>query len=367
MLIFAVVHFKLSRNVFILIACHLILVFCLNYVLFSPNYFGDQFRYLGAVMFLRSGFFNFINLKISTVNFAGFLLALLPVPIMNSIYALSMANVFLFVVGYIFLVKKGILRGFNKLFYLLYPSLALYSAMALRDMWIAVFMLWSIYFVSKKKYLLSIVVILPLIFIKIQNILIFILSLSIYVIFIKNKGYQSKILMTVVFIIFLLSFMSFFSIEKINLFRSAMYMENIATASGSELTTDSFVPIKNVADLARIGTTNIFYFMFKPFVWESRKPMQLIQSIENIVMAWIFLKLFLLKRKYRVKSEFLRFLTIYIIIAFAIYGMVVFNFGTAVRYKFPFVLVFIVFYYYELVRNQPLILKEKIFNLGKGK
>jgi hypothetical protein len=146
-----------------------------------------------------------------------------------------------------------------------------------------------------------------------------------------------------------------------------MYTENLATASGSEKATDSFVPINNIVDLVRIGSVNVVYFMFKPFVWESRKPMQLIQSVENLFMAWIFLKLFLLKRKYRVKSDFLRFLTIYIVIGFAIYGLVVFNFGTAVRYKFPFVLVFIVYFYYELVAKQPLILKEKFFHIGKGK
>ena len=49
-----------------------------------------------------------------------------------------------------------------------------------------------------------------------------------------------------------------------------------------------------------------------------------------------------------------------------IYGLVVFNFGTVVRYKFPYVVVFVVFYYYELLRRQPLVINEKIFSLGKG-
>jgi hypothetical protein len=367
MLIFAVVHFKLSRNVFILLAGHLVLVFCLNYVLFSPTYLGDQFTYLSAVTYIRSGVFNvFYPIALKT-HVAGALMAVTPVPIMNSIYALSMANVFLFVAVYILLLKKGILRGFNKLFYLLYPSLALYSAVALRDMWIAVFMCWSVWLVYKKKYLLSVLVSLPLIFIKFQNLLIFILSLFIFQLFFQRKVSRNRLVMIIVFVVIIALSQSFFSINKINFYRRAMYTENLATASGSEKATDSFVPINNIVDLVRIGSVNVVYFMFKPFVWESRKPMQLIQSVENLFMAWIFLKLFLLKRKYRVKSDFLRFLTIYIVIGFAIYGLVVFNFGTAVRYKFPFVLVFIVYFYYELVAKQPLILKEKFFHIGKGK
>ncbi|OGI10773.1 MAG: hypothetical protein A2Y40_05005 [Candidatus Margulisbacteria bacterium GWF2_35_9] len=367
LLILLVVKFRLSHNVFLLLAGHLMLVFCLNYVLFSPHYLGDQFQYLEAVTFIRSGFFNFLHIQISTVSMAGIFMALTPIPIANSIYALSMGNVLVYIISYIVLLRKGILKGFNKLFYLLYPSFALYSAVALRDMWITVFMLWSLYFVSKKKNALSVLVMLPLILIKPQNILIYVLSLVLYVVFIVKGAHKSKLVMVAVFSVFLIGFMSFFSVEKINFFRGAMYAENMRTENAADLTMDAYVPINNTVDLVRMGFTNAVYFMFKPFIWESRKPLQLVQSIENIVLAFIFIRLFLIKRKYKVKSAFLSFLVLYILIAFGIYGLVVFNFGTAVRYKFPYVVVFVVFYYYELLRRQPLIINEKIFSLGKGK
>jgi hypothetical protein len=41
----------------------------------------------------------------------------------------------------------------------------------------------------------------------------------------------------------------------------------------------------------------------------------------------------------------------YIVIAFGIYGLVVFNFGTAVRYKFPFILILIIGMAYEVYLN----------------
>ena len=39
---------------------------------------------------------------------------------------------------------------------------------------------------------------------------------------------------------------------------------------------------------------------------------------------------------------------VYIVAAFGIYGLVVFNFGTAVRYKFPFIIIAVVGMAYEL-------------------
>ena len=50
---------------------------------------------------------------------------------------------------------------------------------------------------------------------------------------------------------------------------------------------------------------------------------------------------------------------VYIVAAFSIYGLVVFNFGTAVRYKFPFILILVVGMAYELY------LKHGIFFLIK--
>ena len=51
---------------------------------------------------------------------------------------------------------------------------------------------------------------------------------------------------------------------------------------------------------------------------------------------------------------------VYIVAAFSIYGLVVFNFGTAVRYKFPFILIVVIGIAYELY------LRHGKFILNKG-
>ena len=50
---------------------------------------------------------------------------------------------------------------------------------------------------------------------------------------------------------------------------------------------------------------------------------------------------------------------LYLIAAFSIYGLVIFNYGTAVRYKFPFVLIIVIGMAYELyLRHGRLILNK---------
>jgi hypothetical protein len=86
----------------------------------------------------------------------------------------------------------------------------------------------------------------------------------------------------------------------------------------------------------------------KPLPWEIGNSLQLIQSIENILLL-IFLILFT-KKAYN-ESAFLTFKwLLFLIISLTIYGVVVYNFGTAVRYKFPFIVVYVIGLSYDLYK-----------------
>ncbi len=368
LLIFICVKMKLSRNIFILLLGHLVLVFFLNYFLFDPFLFGDQFQYLSAVIHIRSGLFNFLQVSGSLkMHISALLMSLPPVPFLDSIYALSMANVFVFIVTFLILLKNNVLKGFNKMFYLLYPSLALYSALALRDMIITCFMLLSVYFISKRRYFFSIIAALPLILIKIQNILIYVLSFFVFFVFFKTKGVFVKVVAITSFVIFFMIFKDSFSIEAINLARTGMFYENMKTVQGAASIGSELVIINNYVDLFKLGFESMFSFIFKPLIWQARNPLQLVQSFENIFVGWVIFRLVYLKVKHKINSDLIRFLLVYTIIAFGLYGMVVFNYGTAVRYKFPFVIVFVTFFYYELVRIKPSLRGKPIFFFWRDK
>ena len=76
-------------------------------------------------------------------------------------------------------------------------------------------------------------------------------------------------------------------------------------------------------------------FLFKPFLYEVNNAFQLIQSLINICVV-IFL-FFFTKKCYKIKRVNTLFWLTFLIICFSIYGLVVVNFGTVSRYRFPFI------------------------------
>ena len=102
---------------------------------------------------------------------------------------------------------------------------------------------------------------------------------------------------------------------------------------------------------------NFIYMLLKPLIWEIDNPFQLIQSLENIIVfgmiIWVNCQK-VVNDKIRQKIIFLNCL---IFVSMTINGLVVFNFGSAVRYKFPFIVVYFVFFFY-LLRSDRLILNQ---------
>ena len=94
--------------------------------------------------------------------------------------------------------------------------------------------------------------------------------------------------------------------------------------------------------------------LLKPLIWEVGNPFQLIQSLENIV---IFVMILIINR-YKVHNGKIRekilFLNCLLFVSMTINGLVVFNFGSAVRYKFPFIVVYFVYFFFLLSTDEQL-------------
>ena len=97
--------------------------------------------------------------------------------------------------------------------------------------------------------------------------------------------------------------------------------------------------------------------LFKPFPWEATNLVQLIQSVENIVIAGLIFWILGKRAKTPVIKSKLLFLNILLILSMTIYGLVTFNFGTATRFRFPFIVVYLVFYLY-LLRSDKIIARQ---------
>jgi hypothetical protein len=121
---------------------------------------------------------------------------------------------------------------------------------------------------------------------------------------------------------------------------------------------NSYIPIKTIEEFLVIALQSAPYFMIKPLPWEADSFLQFIQSLENILLVSFLIFIFLKVSRFDKKIALKWFL--FLIASFSIYGLTVFNFGTAVRYKFPVIVILVIGIAYELyLKHGKLILNKQ--------
>ena len=313
--------------------------FFLNDFLFPASYMPDQFKYFEATQRLRDLNFEPIynnNLKLSISNW---IFATIPLPYVETIKSLGFFNRLVATVLIIWLYSSKNLRGWPLLFAIFYPSFLLYSSLALRDTLVLTFMILSIIFYIEKRMLLAIIVSLPLAIIKFQNFFLIIIFFAIHSYFTRGSTiyrYRHLLLVTILAVLapFILTI-----IELVDFYRRALFVEDGGLYS-------SYVHIRTFGEFFFASLQSAPYFLMKPLPWEVDSFLQFIQSIENF-MILIFLIFIFFKASKVDKNIALKWF-LYLIAAFSVYGLVIFNYGTAVRYKFPFVLIIVIGIAYEL-------------------
>ncbi len=333
--------YKVPITYYLIIIFHLFAVFLTNDFLFPISYMPDQPRYFYTAHDIREtlDFLNYYTYEKSgygNVANAGLFFSLFPIPVINSVFSIAIINFMLYALIFIFLYRKGILSSSQSIwFYLLYPSLGLYAAIGGRDTLILIIMILSIYYLYKGRTIISILISSTLIFIKFQNFFIYVLALLLYKLIDQKKIFTLKNIFKFILVgVGFLLFIQAVSIEEIDRFRYNMYMED----GGDPL---QYIPVTGFLDFIITGLTGGIYMLLKPLVWESRNILQLIQSFENLVIFYMIYKI--IQSLKQVHNRFKYFLFFYFFIAMGIYGIVVFNFGTAARYKYTFIVIFILF------------------------
>ncbi|WP_288776244.1 hypothetical protein, partial [uncultured Psychrobacter sp.] len=250
------------------------------------------------------------------------------------------------------LYAKNLFTRVSALVFLLYPSIALYSALSLRDTLIFFFMVLGVVYARQSKPLKSMLSLLPLYMFKFQNFFILIPIILIYFLFKVSKNGMSPIK---AFLILLISSISIIiaapqTIPLINYFRGAMYVEDGGDPKDIEL-------ISGIGDLIQEGITSGLYFLLKPFLWESSSLFVLIQSLENLGI--LLITFLITKRAFTTKPDKLIFWLLFLIFSMSVYGLVVFNYGTAARYRYPFIMIYILFVCADCEINQLFNKKKK--------
>ena len=368
------VYLRLEPLKVVLIFLHIIVIFLLNDVLFEPSYWSDQYRYLSVTKSIRNvivGTLLSIGELISPegifsvgdvlrILLPSYIFAFSPIPFINSVQSIAMINFLLYLLSFFYLKKKRISSNSVDFFFLLYPSFLLYSSLALRETLTTLFMILSLYFlIVEEKKLTAFILMLPLAIIKIQNFLILILAYVVHS-FLRNGSIQRYLILIGVglLVIFLgdhVPLINFF-FEKIDYYRYNLIAENFGY-NWDFMSDYNYQPFTVGFPMILLVLKSFVYMLFKPFPWEATNLVQLIQSVENIVIAGLILWILGKRAKTSVIKKKLLFLNILLILSMTIYGLVTFNFGTAARFRFPFIVVYLVFYLY-LLKSDKIISRQ---------
>lgn len=328
---------KVAPAVQLVLVFHCFLPFVLNGVLFDYAYMPDQYKYWQAFNQIRSGELALSEAFVSgNVEQASAFFALMPFPSAVAPLSLGFFNAFLYVALFYWLYSKKVFSHFSMWFFLLYPSMALYSALALRETLIMVSMVVSVQFAREKRWIPMLISFIPLFLIKFQNFYILAPILTVYLLFgIYRTGMSAgKGVLTAITGIVGLLVSAPVALPLVNRFRVAMFVEDGGDPRDVELISSSL-------DFVLQGMTSAVYFLVKPLPWEASSALQLVQSFENII---IFGLLMLLTRlAWRQSHKKLIFWLLFMLFSMSVYGLVVANFGTSVRYRYPFVIIFVLF------------------------
>jgi len=345
-----------------LVAGHLTAIFLLNDVLFEVSYWPDQTQYLKSAQQIRESIayrpLSVIFEKFGPrIAMSGVVFAFSPLPFINSVQSIAMINFLFYLLSFTYLRKKGISSNSIDFFFLLYPSFLLYSSVALRETLILVFMIFFLYFIIvEEKRIAALFFLLPLLILKIQNFFILVLAYIVYL-FLRKGSIQRYLiffggsLFVTVFGNHIPLINVFF--EKIDYYRWNLIAENFGY-DWSFMEGYDYQPFVAGFSIIPLVIKSFVYMLLKPFPWEVTNLVQLIQSVENIfiiaLIVWVAKKKIFMPI---IKGKLL-FLNILLVLSMTIYGLVTFNFGTAARFRFPFVVVYLVFYLY-LLRSDRII------------
>lgn len=247
---------------------------------------------------------------------------------------------------------------------LFFPSAHLFASGILKDTICFACLSWLIYvsyqlFILKQKKLrypfIIIFCIIVISVVKVYIIACFIPSFVIYLILVLIKGINNKFLRVVTFplILLIVSGLYYLNAKKIDEALGSYAVESIFDRVKEEQ--DMFLDAKGADEGAvfSLGTYDPTFIglveklpaglvatLFRPFIWEVKKPIMLLHALENAVILfftlYVFLKAGLLGFFRKVStSPFLFMCFSFAIIFGALVGLSTLNFGTLIRYRIP--------------------------------
>jgi len=261
----------------------------------------------------------------------------------------------------------------------LFPSLILYSVLVLREVYISFFLLVALYGVVswiKNNDFKSLILIFlgffaatffhgamlvgALTFLTIIGVMSFISFLKLLF------KYRIKMKNLMVFLIFVILSSIYLSgkitVTYLGSFESVSKIDNLLLKTDNSTRGEASYPewtkVHSFNELFYKGPIRSLYFVFSPFPWDVKKPYHLIGLLDAFLYMYLVFLIFQ-NRKIIWKDPALRVLLIILLSYLIVFGVGVGNFGTGIRHRTKFTIIFILL-------AAPLI-KRLIFKKNKKK
>ena len=342
----------INNQIFILSIIMLLSPFLMNGLLFPWTQLPDQTKYLAITNHIRQNLFNLeifsfimsdLKLRLSPIFFA-----ISPLLTTENFQSIGFINRFFFILTFIFLIKKKYLSLNLKLLIILSPSLIVYSSVALRDNLILLAMIWSVYFLMNKSYILLILTTTFLFFVKWQNFLILVFFYWIFMTFTNHKYNKYKPFLKIIALGFIISCFYFSDqlIMMVDELRFGMYAEH--NGYNNVLGILSYKPIAFDANFILILLKSNIHFLFSP-INELNSFYNLIVFLEVMAIYLIMIKSFREGLKIKELKNLTKIWIVMFIGSISLYSVFIFNAGQLSRYRI--VLLFFVLIGYEIHKS----------------
>ncbi len=338
----------------------------LNYFLFSPFLFPDQFQYAAEVMSLKSQgtsipniaaqdsrilVGDFISLPTNPITMTVSFLGLAPIPNYMTVTSLAFANKFFLFLS--FLGLKNFFKDENiLLLFFLIPSLLLYSSLSLRETIIIIISVFFLLNMLRDNYLISFGLMLPLLILKVQMFAFFVIYFIGRLIFRANKNLFLLLLYSI--IMFISSIVLEESIlEIVNYYRIGFAAEDMDLGDGVygyyafSLYGDEIaesLTINSLWQLIWVSLIGLPKLLLMPLPGSWSNIFYPIQFAESIFLVWLY-AFIAIKNDLLRNKEFI-YLSFILLISLMLYSLLVFNEGTFVRYRFTLFFPFVLAAYY---------------------
>jgi len=326
----------------------------INYFILSPWMYGDQFVYAGELMSLKTTGQSIESIASNTipgiwnpVTLTAKILGLAPLATWMTVTSVAFANKFFLFIT--FLWFKNFFDDENEvLLYFLVPSLVLYSSMGLRDTLIMIASVVILINLLRGRYLIiSLLMLYPLIYLKIQMFAFLSLYLIARIVFQAHKHQYLLILFIAFLVVGCLIFQNQI-LDVLNLYRLAFAAEDFTynqdtsyrafNVFGRDQIDPLFMP--SIFDAGLTAILNLPALLLIPLPWNWSNIFYPIQSLESCLLIYLYYKIALRDQLYKT-TEF-KLLTLILLIGLLVYAVIMSNEGTFVRYRFtlyyPFLL-----------------------------